>query len=223
MSVSARTAIALVVVLTVGLFTTTSSGASPRLPPFDGSVSRLDAATRQLMIGRSWHAGCPVPLRDLRLLRLTYFGFDGQAHQGELVVHRWYAAGFLRVFRRLYEERYPIRGMRLVDHYGADDDRSMEADNTSAFNCRLRAGSTTEWSQHAYGRAIDVNPVENPFVTTTHVSPPAGAAYLDRSQQFPGMIHVHDQVWWAFHAIGWAWAGTWTGTIDYQHFSANGR
>jgi hypothetical protein len=223
MSVTRRAATALVVVLAVGPITSTSSGASSRLSPFVGSVSTLDAATRQLMIGRSWHAGCPVPLRDLRLLRLTYYGFDGRAHQGELVVHRWYADGFLRVFRRLYQERYPIRRMRLVDRYDADDDRSMEADNTSAFNCRLRAGSTTEWSQHAYGRAIDVNPVENPFVTPTHVSPPAGVAYLDRSQQLPGLIHVHDRVWWAFHAIGWAWGGTWTGTIDYQHFSANGR
>ena len=100
--------------------------------------------------------------------------------------------GFVRVFRRLYEERFPIRRMRLVDRYGADDDRSMAADNTSAFNCRLRAGSSTEWSQHAYGRAIDVNPVENPFVTPTHVSPPAGVAYVDRTQHLPGMIHVHD-------------------------------
>jgi hypothetical protein len=194
-----------------------------RLPRFHASISALDRPTRQLMTGRSWHPGCPVPLRDLRLVRLTYVGFDGRAHQGELVVHRWYAEDFVRVFRRLYDARYPIRRMRLVDRYDADDDRSMEADNTSAFNCRLRAGSTTEWSQHAYGRAIDMNPVENPFVTPTHVSPPAGVAYLDRSQQLAGMIHAHDPVWWAFHAIGWAWGGTWTGTIDYQHFSANGR
>jgi hypothetical protein len=223
MSLSGRRAIALALAIATGLFTNTTVGASTRLPPFTGSVSPLDAATRQLMVGRSWHAGCPVPLRDLRLLRLTYYGFDGRAHQGELVVHRWYANGLLHVFRRLYDERYPIQRMRLVDRYGADDDRSMEADNTSAFNCRLRAGSVTEWSQHAYGRAIDLNPVENPFVTPTHVSPPAGVAFLDRTQDLPGMIHVHDRVWWAFHAIGWVWGGTWTGTIDYQHFSANGR
>jgi len=113
--------------------------------------------------------------------------------------------------------------MRLVDHYGADDDRSMTADNMSAFNCRLRAGSSTEWSQHAYGRAVDVNPVENPFITPTHVSPPAGQAFVDRTQDLPGMIHLHDAVWWAFHSIGWEWGGEWQGTIDYQHFSANGR
>ena len=197
--------------------------APDRLPPFRASIAVLDHDTRQLMIGTSWHPGCPVPLRDLRLVRVSYVGFDGRAHQGELVVHRWYAEGFVRVFTRLYAARYPIRRMRLVDRYEADDDRSMAADNTSAFNCRLRAGSSTEWSQHAYGRAIDMNPVENPFVTPTLVSPPAGAAYLDRTQHLAGMIHVRDRVWWAFHAIGWAWGGTWTGTVDYQHFSANGR
>jgi D-alanyl-D-alanine carboxypeptidase len=146
------------------------------------------------MIGSSWHPGCPVPLRDMRLVRVSCVGFDDRAHQGELVVHRWYAGGIVRVFSRLYAARYPIRRMRLVDDYGADDDRSMAADNTSVFNCRLRAGSSTEWSQHAYGRAIDLNPVENPFVTPTHVSPPAGASYVDRSQQLSGMIHVHDRV-----------------------------
>jgi hypothetical protein len=201
----------------------TSDSAVRRLSAFDATVSTLNRATRDLMIGSSWHVGCPVPLRDLRLIQLTYYGFDGHAHRGQLVVHHRYAEAFVRVFQRLYEARYPIRRMRLVDHYGADDNRSMEADNTSAFNCRLRAGSSTEWSQHAYGRAIDLNPVENPFVTPTHVSPPAGVAYVDRTQELPGMIHVHDRVWWAFRAIGWSWGGTWTGTIDYQHFSANGR
>jgi hypothetical protein len=99
----------------------------------------------------------------------------------------------------------------------------MVADNTSAFNCRWRAGSPGVWSQHAYGRAIDVNPVENPYVTPTYVSPPAGAAYVDRSQDLSGMIHHRDPVWWAFRAIRWAWGGTWTTVKDYQHFSANGR
>lgn len=216
--------IALLLVASWSLVPAVASDAAPRrLPAFEATVSTLDRTTRQLMIGTSWRVGCPVPLRDLRLIELTYYGFDGHAHHGQLVVHRWYAEGFVRVFHRLYDARYPIRRMRLVDHYGADDRRSMEADNTSAFNCRLRAGSSIEWSQHAYGRAIDVNPVENPFVTPTQVSPPAGVAYVDRTQDLPGMIHVNDPVWWAFHAIGWEWGGTWTGTIDYQHFSANGR
>jgi D-alanyl-D-alanine carboxypeptidase len=199
-------------------------GAIPLRPVFSASVSPLDAATRRLMIGSSWRPGCPVPLRDLRLIRMTYWGFDGRWHAGEMVVHRWYARPVVRVFRRLYEVRYPIRRMRLVDRYGADDRRSMAADNTSGFNCRWRAGICCRWSQHAYGRAIDVNPVENPFLWSGGVSPPEGRAYLDRSRHRPGMIHLRDPVWWAFHAIGWGWGGTWTGTDrDYQHFSANGR
>ena len=125
------------------------AAASPdRLPPFQESISVLDRDIRQLMVGWSWHLGCPVPLRDLRLVRVSYVGFDGRAHQGELVVHRWYAEGFVRVFARLYASRYPIRRMRLVDRYGADDDRSMVADNTSAFNAgcvrvRVPSGHST--------------------------------------------------------------------------------
>jgi poly-gamma-glutamate synthesis protein (capsule biosynthesis protein) len=212
--------------ISVAALTLSSPASAPPvqvLPAFSATVSPLDRETRQLMMGSSWRPGCPVPLRDLRLIRLTFFGFDGRAHRGELVVHRWYAEGLVRVFRRLYEERFPIRRMRLVDHYGADDLRSMKADNTSAFNCRWRAGSPGVWSQHAYGRAVDVDPVENPYVTTDHVSPPAGVAYLDRTRRLPGMIHLHDAVWWAFHAIGWEWGGSWRTVRDYQHFSANGR
>ena len=205
---------------------TTDQPASVRTmgrPPYTATIAPLDAATRHLMIGRSWHAGCPVPLRDLRLLHMTYWGFDHRWHRGEMVVHRTYASDIVRVFHHLYDVRFPIRRMRLVDRYGADDHRSMAADNTSAFNCRWRAGVCCTWSQHAYGRAIDVNTVENPYVWSGGVSPPAGRAYLDRTQHRPGMVHLHDRVWWAFHAIGWEWGGQWRTEKDYQHFSANGR
>ena len=116
-----------------------------------------------------------MPLRDLRLVALRYWGFDRRAHMGRLVVHRDVARTIVDVFRRLYEVSYPIRQMRLVDYYGADDRTSMAHDNTSAFNCRWRAGQPGVWSQHAYGRAIDVNPVENPYVWSGGVSPPNGA------------------------------------------------
>ncbi len=194
-----------------------------RRPPFAWNVSELDAATRALMIGSSWRPGCPVPLRDLRSVRVRYWGFDHRAHMGRLVVHRWYARSTVRVFRRLYEIRYPIERMRLVDRYGADDRRSMAANNTSAFNCRWRAGVCCTWSQHAYGRAIDIDPVQNPFVWNGGVSPPAGVAYLDRSLRRRGMIHTRDPVWWAFRAAGWEWGGDWRPYPDYQHFSVNGR
>ncbi len=175
------------------------------------------------MTGSSWHRGCPVGLDDLRLLRLTYFGFDGKAHRGRLVVQEGVAAQILHAMRSLYRHRFPIRRMRLVDAYGADDHRSMDADNTSAFNCRFIAGQEGVWSQHAYGKAIDINPIENPYVTSFgDVSPPAGAPYANRSREAPGMIHGGDATVRAFSAIGWGWGGRWSWPKDYQHFSANG-
>jgi poly-gamma-glutamate synthesis protein (capsule biosynthesis protein) len=153
---------------------------------------------------------------------VTHLGFDAEAHHGRLVVHRRWADEIVSVFRRLYGVGFPIRRVRLVDRYGADDRLSMRHDNTSAFNCRSVAG-TTVWSQHAYGRAIDVNPVENPYVSGSHVSPRRGRPYADRTDVRPGMIPERDAVWHAFHRIGWEWGGTWTSAQDYQHFSSNGR
>lgn len=192
-------------------------------PEFHGSAERIDAATRERMSGVSWRPGCPVGLGRLRLLTVSHWGFDGRVHRGRLVVHRDHAAGMVRAMRRLFELRYPIRQMRLVDAYGADDHRSMEADNTSAFNCRFVSGSPGVWSEHAYGRAIDVNPIENPYVTSSgYVSPPAGARFAERSRHAKGVIHGGGPVVAAFAAIGWEWGGDWSWPRDYQHFSATG-
>jgi hypothetical protein len=197
------------------------AAASAKIPRFDGAASRLDTETRERITGSSWHPGCPVGLGDLRLLRLTYIGFDGEAHGGRMVVHRDVAGPVLHAMRSLYRHRFPIRRMRLVDAYGADDHRSMNADNTSAFNCRFVAG-TTRWSEHAFGRAIDLNPIENPYVSGSHVSPPAGRPYADRSRHAPGMVHHGDRAFRAFAQVGWEWGGDWPAAKDYQHFSATG-
>lgn len=170
----------------------------------------------------SWHRGCPVPVSGLRLVTLTYWGFDGLPRDGQLVVNRDAVRPIVRVMHVLYDARFPIRQMVLVDRYGADDDRSMAADNTSAFNCRPVEG-TTRWSQHAYGRAIDINPVENPYVLGDHVSPPSGRRFADRSKHAMGMIHAGDAVVRAFASVGWRWGGYWASPKDYQHFSASGR
>jgi D-alanyl-D-alanine carboxypeptidase-like protein len=192
-------------------------------PSFEASSAALDPATRRRIKGSSWHPGCPVGLDDLRLLRLTHWGFDGQVHSGRLVVHRAAAAAVITAMRSLYRHRYPIRRMRLVDAYGADDHRSMAADNTSAFNCRFINGQPGVWSQHAYGKAIDINPVENPYVSGSgFVSPPAGGPYADRSGRAAGMIHGADATVRAFASVGWGWGGRWDWPKDYQHFSANG-
>jgi poly-gamma-glutamate synthesis protein (capsule biosynthesis protein) len=191
-------------------------------PAFHGSAEPLGPQLRERMTGVSWHRGCPVGLGELRLLRVTHWGFDGEVHRGRLVVHRDSAGSMLRTMRRLFRLHYPIRRLRLVDAYGADDHRSMAADNTSAFNCRVVAG-TSRWSEHAYGHAIDVNPIENPYVTADgYVSPPAGAPYMDRSRRAPGLIHREGPVVAAFAVGGWSWGGNWSWPKDYQHFSAGG-
>jgi D-alanyl-D-alanine carboxypeptidase-like protein len=191
---------------------------------YEASVSPIEGKVRERIEGSSWRPGCPVGLGKLRLLDLTHRGFDRDAHHGRLVVHRRYADEIVAVFKRLYSIGYPIRRMELVDRYGADDQRSMRADNTSAFNCRYVAG-TTRWSNHAYGLAVDLNPVENPYVSGSHVSPPAGREYADRSRDAPGMIHDGDKVVKAFaRRADWEWLGDGPGPIrDYQHFSVDGR
>jgi hypothetical protein len=194
----------------------------PTEASFHGTIAAIDGATRRRMAS-SWHPGCPVSIQDLRLLSLDYVGFDGRVHTGEMIVHRDVANDVVDVFRKLFDAKFPIRRMRLVDDYGGDDDRSMEADNTSAFNCRPVTGGTS-WSEHAYGRAIDVNPVQNPYVTGAGtVEPPAGASYVDRSVKAKGMIHAGDDVVDAFASVGWGWGGSWSNPTDYQHFSSTGR
>jgi hypothetical protein len=192
-------------------------------PEFIGKVSKINDARRDRMTGRSWHRGCPVPISQLRLLRVRHWDFHGDPKRGRLIVHEESASDVLDVFEDLFRDRFPIRRMEVIDAYGGDDRRSMDADNTSAFNCRFVAG-TQRWSQHAFGRAIDVNPIENPYVTPSgHVSPPAGRPFVDRSRDAEGMVHGGDATVRAFKRIGWGWGGSWTGTKDYQHFSATGQ
>jgi hypothetical protein len=211
-------------VLTLTALAAAAALAAPGQPPFHGTSEPIDGHVRERIVGSSWHQGCPVGLGRLRLLRVTYWGFDDEAHRGRLVVNRRFDDEIIDVMRRLYRLRYPIRRMQLIDRYDADDHRSMAADNTSGFNCRFVAG-TNRWSMHAYGLAIDLNPVENPYVSGSHVSPPAGHAFADRSRHAPGMVHAGDPVVKAFDRIaGWSWGGAWPPpTRDYQHFSANGR
>jgi len=197
------------------------AGVSEALPDFASSVSRIGPAQQARM--RSSHGpGCPVQWSDLRLLRLSYVGFDGRAHSGELVVAAKHARDVVRVLARLYDARWPIRRMRPVSAYGGDDNRSMAADNTSSYNCRRVAGSTS-WSDHAYGAAVDLNPVENPYLVDGTVRPAAARLYLgvDRGGKAhpPGVITADSIVVRAFAAIGWEWGGNWA-EPDYQHFAA---
>jgi len=190
------------------------------LPMYSATIAPIDAALAERM-SASWRPGCPVPLEDLRYVTFTYLDFEDQVRTGEVVVHADVAEAIVDVFAALFAARYPLRQVRLVDDFGADDTTSMEADNTSAFNCRAITGGSA-WSEHAYGRAIDVNPVENPYVLGTHVSPSAGRDFAARPEA-PGVIQADDVAVRAFAAAGWKWGGYWASPIDYQHFSVNGR
>jgi hypothetical protein len=189
------------------------------LPPFEVSVASVTASA----LGRSWHPGCPVGPRDLRVVRVSYVGFDGRAHTGALVVHRVVKDDVRIVFRTLYQLRFPIHRMEPISKYGGSDRRSMAADNTSGFNCRYAsAPGPKRWSAHAYGQAIDVNTIENPYVQGSYVSPAAGRMYLDRSRYRKGMAVAGGVLVRAFASVGWLWGGRWSGTPDYQHFSRTG-
>ena len=217
MTKTARLAIAMVIALTVSPVTLARSAGG-----FNVKVSRISPQLRERMTGVSWHKGCPVPIRSLRLMKIAFHGFDGDRKIGKLVVHKDAVETMRVAFRSMWRNDFKIRRMLLVEKYGGDDRRSMGADNTSAFNCRKVAG-TDRWSQHAYGRAIDINPVENPYVGSDgSVSPQKGEAYVDRSQHKKGMIHAGDSTVRAFQRRGWGWGGYWSSAKDYQHFSATG-
>jgi D-alanyl-D-alanine carboxypeptidase len=198
------------------------------LQPYHSSIRPLPAPLRDELTGRFWHAGCPVQLSGLRLLTITYWDFRGRVQTGQLVVNRSFAAPLTKVFRRLYELRFPIRHMRFGDAYGPSGVRPADGDVTYSFECRQAVPSpctggsgTGSWSEHAYGRAIDLNPIENPYVGCGRSRERASRPYLNRSRLRRGM--VTRAVVQAFRSIGWGWGGSWSGnTKDYMHFSASG-
>ena len=193
---------------------TSAEPSDAQLAPFSYTV----AAVTVERLGASYRPGCPVAPDALRLLGLSYVGFDGAAAEGELVVAADLVQDIVAVFAELYRQRFPIRSMVTME-VGADDDASMAVDNTSAFNCRPITGGAG-WSQHSYGVAIDLNPRENPYVSGQTVLPREGRDYLDRANPAPGMILAGDPVTTAFAAHGFAWGGYWTDPVDYQHFEA---
>ena len=196
------------------------------LPPppngvFTSTIDPISTAIRRRM-GETWSPNCPVSLNDLRYITVSFWGFDAKPHTGELVINRGYAQDIVSVFRKLYAARFPIEEMRLVTTADLDAHPTGDGNDTSAFVCRAAVGQT-RWSEHAYGRAIDVNPFQNPYVKDDLVLPELASAYVDRSDKRAGMIFRGDVVTNAFAAIGWGWGGNWQHSKDYQHFSSTGR
>ena len=207
--------------LVLGAVAGVAPAAGAPLPEFRAVVRTIGPAERQDMTPSVWRRGCPVGLSSLRHVSLPFVGFDGRVHRGALIVHNSAAADVVHAFRDLYRARFPIRRMRPIQAYGGDDFASIEADNTSAFNCRPVAGSS-RWSEHAYGRAIDIDPIENPYVSGGRTSHPASVPFLRRSPYRAGMAVEGGALVAAFDRVGWGWGGRWSGEVDFQHFSVSG-
>lgn len=200
---------------TLGAFAPTA------LAGYESSISQISPAQRKAMTPSVWRKGCPVGPDDLRAVRVTHRTFGGGEATGTLVVHEDVAPAVVRIFRSLHRDGVPVRKIEPIEKYRGSDFNSIEADNTSAFNCRKATGSG-RWSKHAYGKAIDINPIENPWVE------PGGVVYHTASRPFvkrtprPGMAVEGGALVRAFDREGWDWGGRWSGTKDYQHFSAGG-
>lgn len=225
MRLAPHAAAAVVVLCTATLAACTAAPSGPSVVRVHEDRTVLAAEVHRVpdaALGATYRPGCPVGPDRLRLIRMNHWGFDGKVHRGELVVHERAVQPLLRVFGKAFEARFPIRRMRPAAAYGGDDARSMADDNTSAFNCRQVTGDPGRRSRHAYGDAVDVNPLENPYVDrggTPH--PAAGRPFLRRDRRAPGMIRPDDVVARAFEEVGWHWGGGWS-PPDYQHFSATG-
>ncbi len=184
----------------------------------EGIYTLSDDIKYKMKKGTSWKKGCPVPLKDLRYLRIKYLDFKGKTREGEMIVHKDVASEVVTIFSEFYSIGYPIHKMKLVSAYKANDWQSIEADNTSAFNCRNATGSK-KWSKHSYGKAIDINPIENPYVFKSgRSSHKASGKYIKRKPNHPAVILKNSEVLKIFKKYGWKWGGEWSGAKDYQHF-----
>ena len=222
---------------TSGPATTPVPSTSDAADPFETTAVRtrfagrnirpLPADLQRAMRGETWRLGCPVPLTELALLRFNHWSFDGAVERGPMVVHRSVARDVLRVFATLFEVGFPIREVALAERFRPNADPNTRRSVTAAFNCRpvvTPDGPGDTFSQHAFGLAVDVNSLQNPYVRADgYVRNRFARPYVDRALELPGMIHDDDAVVRAFAAIGWTWGGDWDGGKDYMHFSLTGR
>jgi hypothetical protein len=178
----------------------------------------VPAPLLEKMRASTWHPGCPVPPEDLRQLTLSYRDFNGKPATGTLIVHKDVAQEIIQIFQDLFQHGFLIEKMTPVEDYNGDDNASMAANNTSAFNCRDVTGQPGKFSNHSWGRAVDINPLTNPYIKGDTVLPPEGRRYLDRTKEFAGSILSGSFIVKRFAQAGWQWGGTWTDRKDYQHF-----
>ncbi|WP_258904377.1 M15 family metallopeptidase [Actinokineospora sp. UTMC 2448] len=192
-------------------------------PPRDDRYASTIAAVPPDVLARStWQPECPVAAADLRYLTMTFWGFDGRHHTGEMIVHKRVAEGVTQAFASLHAVRFPLEEMRVTTRPELDLHPTGDGNNTTAFVCRPAVNLKT-WSAHASGLAIDVNPFCNPYIRGDLVLPELASSYVDRGWRRPGMLYAGDEAVRAFTAIGWSWGGNWTSPVDIQHFTATGR
>ena len=187
-----------------------------------GFASRVDQAPSDVIARSTWKPACPVRADQLDWVRVTYVGFDGKRHSGELLAHRDVSDDLVSVFRALWRARFPIEEIRITEARELDLKPTGDGNNTGVFTCRPMLDGSG-FSEHAYGRAIDINPFQNPYHQGGIVLPELASAYLDRGNERPGMIFGGGPVVGAFDSIGWQWGGRWRNSTDLQHFSRNGR
>ena len=178
----------------------------------------IDKEIEMIIKGVSWKQNNTVKIDDLCYVKVTYWGFDEKTHIGELIVNKEIGKEVTEIFKELYAAKFPIMKMKLIDEYDAIDSKSMADNNTSAFCYREVDGKPGKLSKHSYGIAIDINPVQNPYVYKDKVSPESGRDYLDRGKLSKGMIVANDVCYKAFTSRGWTWGGNWKNEKDYQHF-----
>lgn len=184
-------------------------------------IEELDQVIIDHITGKSYKEGADIPYSDLNYVRVLHIGFDGLTHIGEMIVNKAIAEDVVEIFRELYELKYPIEKMLLIDEYDADDLKSMADNNSSAFNYRFVEG-TTNRSIHSEGLAIDINPLYNPYVRTRNgeleVLPENATEYVDRDKENTYYIRKDDPIYKAFVSRGFTWGGEWKNSKDYQHF-----
>lgn len=195
------------------------------LPPpagdeFEFTVGSVPA---EVVARSSWKEDCPVSLDQLSYLTVSFFGFDGTYHTGELLVHVAYGPQIVEVMRLVHDLQFPIEEMRVITAAEIEALPTGDWNSTTSFVCRPAVGRESGWSMHAYGLAIDINPFHNPYLRGEVVVPELATAYIDRERLRPGMIEAESAIVEAFASMGWEWGGTWQSAKDWMHFSENGR
>ncbi|MFT3741209.1 MAG: M15 family metallopeptidase [Gammaproteobacteria bacterium] len=200
------------------LLSLTAMGAVAQTLPYKAQIQQIPQPLKQQMLQYTWNPRCPVPIEQLRLVTLRYWGFDHKAHQGQLVVNQDVASDVVDIFKTLYIIQFPIQRMELMEVFKGDDKGAMAMNNTSAFNCRPVTGKPGVFSQHSYGHAIDINPQLNPYVKDDEVLPENGRTFVNRDKLIPGIITPNSQIYQLFIQHGWQWGGDWHSLKDFQHF-----